>query len=121
MEFHLACFGYAGCSICDPAALALAFMPELARTQPMHIAVEYTSELTAGKSVLSYVGDSLREPDFHDQLGYDAGRWPMQWGHMIRTPPNARAVIEFDNQRFIALFVERMEQLARRRLSRRSD
>src|SRR5215212_2254356 len=30
MEFHLACFGYSGCSICDPAALALAFMPSLA-------------------------------------------------------------------------------------------
>jgi len=96
-------------------------MPELARTQPMHIAVEYTSELTAGKSVISYVGDSLREPDAHDQLGYDAERWPMQWGHMIRTPPNVRAVVEFDNQRFIALFVERMEQLARRRLDCSSD
>ncbi|HEX5691132.1 MAG TPA: nucleoside hydrolase, partial [Roseiflexaceae bacterium] len=37
IEFHLACFGYAGCSINDPAALALAFLPELARTEPMYV------------------------------------------------------------------------------------
>jgi inosine-uridine nucleoside N-ribohydrolase len=27
-------------------------------------------------------------------------------------PPNVRAVVEFDNQRFIELFLERMEALA---------
>ena len=112
IEFHEVCFGFSGCSINDPIALALAFMPDLARTQAMHVAVEYTSELTAGKSVISYVGDSLREPDAHDQLGFDAAAWPMQWGRQVRSRANVRAVVEFDSARFIALFVERMERLA---------
>ena len=115
IEFHLACFGFAGCSINDPIALALAFMPDLARTEPMHVAVEYTSELTAGKSVITYVGDIVREPDAHDMLGYNAARWPMQWERLIRSKPNVRAVVEFDNARFLAMFVERMEWLARQR------
>jgi hypothetical protein len=34
---------------------------------------------------------------------------------MIRRAPNVQAVVEFDTPRFIALFVERMQQLARAR------
>jgi purine nucleosidase len=116
IEFHEKCFGFAGCSINDPVAVALAFMPELARTEAMHVAVEYTSELTAGKSVIAYVGDSQREPDNHDQLGFDVSRWPMQWGRLVRSQPNVRAVVEFDSARFLALFVERMERMAQTRL-----
>jgi len=116
IEFHEQTFGFAGCSINDPVAVALAFMPDLARTQSMHVAVEYISELSAGKSVISYVGDHQREPDAHDQLGFDAALWPMQWGRQVRSKPNVRAVVEFDTPRFIATFVERMEQLARTRL-----
>lgn len=112
IEFHLACFGFAGCSINDPVALALVFQPDLARTQPMHVAVEYTSELTAGKSVITYVGDHAREPDMHDQLGFDTARWPMRWGQQVRSKPNVRAVVGLDHARFIELFVERIEQYA---------
>lgn len=112
IEFHEQCFGFSGCSINDPVALALSFMPELARTEPMHVAIEYTSELTAGKTVITYIGDHQREPDAHDQLGFDVARWPMQWGRQIRSKPNVRAVTEFDTQRFIAMFVERMIALA---------
>jgi purine nucleosidase len=118
IEFHEAAFGYSGCSINDPAAVALAFMPDLARTEAMHIAVEYSSELTAGKSVISYVGDHQREPDAHDQLGYDVASWPMHWGRQVRSKPNVRAVVGFDTERFIALFVERMELLARKQLGK---
>lgn len=113
IEFHLACFGFAGCSINDPVALALAFQPELARTQPMHVAIEYTSELTAGKTVITYVGDHAREPDMHDQLGFDVTAWPMRWAAQRRSKPNVRAVVELDTERFLALFVERMERLNR--------
>lgn|SRR5262249_23291818 len=115
IEFHERTFGFSGCSINDPVALALSFMPELAHTEAMHVVVEYTSELTAGKSVISYVGDHQREPDAHDQLGYDTALWPMQWGRQVRSKPNVRAVVEFDTPRFMATFVERMEQLARAR------
>ena len=113
LEFHLAAFDFAGCSINDPIALALAFRPELARTEPMHVAVEHTSELSAGKAVISYVGMAHREPDAHDVLGFDASAEPPQWRRIFRPRPNVRAVTSFDTSAFLALFVERMEQLAR--------
>jgi len=111
----VACFGYAGCSICDPAALALAFMPDLARTEPMYVSIEVASELTIGKTVIGYVGNALADPDAHDMLSFDDKDWPPHWKRMTRRAPNVQAVVEFDSQRFIALFVERMEQLARAR------
>lgn len=115
LEFHLAAFDFAGCSINDPIALALAFRPELARAEPMHVAIEHASELTAGKTVISYVGMAHREPDAHDVLGFDAAAEPPQWRRIFRPRPNVRAVTGFDTQAFLALFVERMERLSRAR------
>lgn len=112
IEFHLACFGYAGCSINDPAALALAFLPELARTEAMHVDVEFASELTSGKSVIGYAGDLRQPPAPYDLLGFDSSRWPMSWARQTRHTPNVRTVVEFDSERFVALFVERMRRLA---------
>ncbi|GAB4216714.1 MAG: nucleoside hydrolase [Roseiflexaceae bacterium] len=112
IEFHEKCFGYSGCSINDPAALALAFLPDLAETTPMRVEIEYTSELTAGKTVIGYVGEQVREPDDHDQMGFDVTRWPMAWRHRHRPIPNVRAVTAFDGPRFVELIVERLERLA---------
>jgi len=117
MEFHLACFGYAGCSINDPAALALAFMPDLARTEPMYVDIELSSELTIGKTVIGYVGNMQSDPDAHDMLGFDDAEWPPRWKRLLRRAPNVHAVVEFDSERFIALFVERLEKLAHARRS----
>jgi purine nucleosidase len=89
IEFHEAYFGYAGCSVNDPVAVALVFLPELARTESLHVDIETASELTIGKSVCDFLGKSGREP-------------------------NARVVLDFDSARFIALFVERMERFMRR-------
>lgn len=113
IEFHLGTFGFAGCSINDPVALAMAFMPDLAKTEPVHIAIEYTSELTAGKTVISYIGQSQREPDYHDISGFDTTQWPSRWRHVFRPKPNVRLVVGIDNERFLNLFVERMATLAR--------
>lgn len=115
IEFHEACFGFSGCSINDPVALAMAFDPDLAKTVPMRVEIEHASELTIGKTVIGYVGENVREPDAHDMLGFDVRRWPMGWSRMHRPAPNVRAVVELDNDRFIRLFVERMETLARAR------
>lgn len=113
IEFHEQCFGFSGCSMNDPVALALAFLPDLARTTPAHIAVEHTSELTTGRCVIGYIGDEAQPPSVHDMLGWDVGRWPYGWSRMHRPAPNAQVVTEFDSARFIALFVERMEGLAK--------
>jgi purine nucleosidase len=113
IDFHLKTFGYAGCSINDPVALALAFMPELAQLQSMHVAIEYTSELAMGKTVISYVGDADQPAGEHDMTGFDTQSWPTRWRRAFRPRPNLRAVVGFDSDRFIALFVERMQALAR--------
>jgi purine nucleosidase len=113
MEFHHASFAVAGCAINDPVALALAFMPELATTQTVRIDVEHTSELTMGKSVISYVGDTTNPPRDTDITGFDSTRWPPTWRSMHRPAANAQLVTAFDTPRFIELFVSRMEQLAR--------
>lgn len=114
IEFHELCFGFSGCCVNDPVAVALALQPDLAKTVPMHVSVEYTSELTIGRTVIGYAGETVREPDAHDMLGFDTRRWPHGWSRMHRPTPNVRAVVGFDNERFVTMFVERMEALARR-------
>jgi len=89
LEFHLREFGWAGCSINDPAALALVWWPELARTRDLYVEVELASELTLGKTVGDVTGKHGRAP-------------------------NARLVEAFDATEFIARFLRRMEDLADR-------
>lgn len=89
IEFHLTYFGFAGCSINDPAALALAFAPDLARLQALYVDVEIASETTLAKSIGDFLGKTGR-------------------------PANVQAVVEFDSTRFITLFLERMERLAQK-------
>jgi purine nucleosidase len=112
MEFHQASFGVSGCAINDPVALALAFMPELATTRAVRIDIEHTSELTMGKTVLSYVGDESHPPRDTDMTGFDSTRWPATWRSMHRPVPNVQLVTAFDTPRFIEMFVSRMEALA---------
>lgn len=110
LEFHQASFGVAGCAINDPVALALTFWPELAQTTAVHIDVEHTSELTMGKSLITYVGDTTHAPRDTDITGFN--RQLGRWQSMHRPQANARLVTEFDHEQFIARFVERMMQLA---------
>lgn len=87
IEFHQQEFGWAACSINDPAALALLWWPELARTRAVHVEVETASELTMGKTV----------GDFGGKRGL---------------PPNVRLVESFDGEAFVERFVGRMEALS---------
>lgn len=114
IEFHLGTFGYEGCSINDPVALALAFRPDLATTEAVHIAIEYNSELTIGKSVMSYIGHNNREPDEHDISGFDSKMWPAQWRRAYRPRPNVRLVTAFNTPAFIDMFVSRIVDLAQK-------
>jgi purine nucleosidase len=112
MEFHLACFGYAGCSVNDPAALVLAFAPDLAVTEPRYVDIEINSELTIGKTVIGYIGDMSTPPSDSDMLGFDDSQWPAHWRPQARRKPNVQLVTSFDTRRFITLLVERLVQLA---------
>ncbi len=86
IEFHLKQFGWAACSINDPAALALIWWPELAQTRELYMAVETTSELTMGKTVGDFKG-------------------------MLGRAPNVRLVEQFDGPEFVRRFVGRIEAL----------
>lgn len=112
LEFHLASFGVAGCAINDPVALALTFWPELAQTTDVHIDVEHVSELSMGKSIITYVGDTTHPPRDTDITGFN--RHLGRWQSMHRPAPNARLVTAFDHEAFITRFVERMRMLAMR-------
>jgi purine nucleosidase len=89
IDFHREYFGYAGCSINDPVALALAFRPELAQYSDVFVDVEIDSPKTIGKTI----ADTQ---------------------HILKREPNARLVTGFDNDAFLDLFVTRMATLAER-------
>lgn len=110
LEFHLSSFGVAGCAINDPVALALTFWPDLAQYEYVHVDVEHVSELSMGKSVITYVGDTTHPPRDTDITGFN--RSLGKWQNVYRPAPNVRLVTGFDHERFIARFVERMMQLA---------
>ncbi|HEY0603625.1 MAG TPA: nucleoside hydrolase [Herpetosiphonaceae bacterium] len=87
IDFHRNYFGYAGCSINDPCALALAFRPELAEYESVFVDVEIDSPKSMGKTM----ADTL---------------------NVWKQPPNVRLVRSFDQTAFLALFMERMTDLA---------
>lgn len=87
IDFHLRYFGYAGCSLNDPCALALVFRPELATYQSIALDVEIDSEKSIGKTMADV-------------------------NNVWQRSPNVRLVRAFDNDAFLALFMERMIALA---------
>jgi purine nucleosidase len=88
MEFHKQYFGYAGCSINDPCAVALVFQPDLAEYEDVFVDVELDGEKSVGNTIA----------DRH---------------HVWRRPPNVRLVRSFRSDAFLELFVKRMAALAK--------
>ncbi|NTW03212.1 MAG: nucleoside hydrolase [Oscillochloris sp.] len=86
MEMHRMRLGFFGCSLNDPAALALAYMPNLATTRAVNVQVELSSDLSLGKTVADFSGKTDRVP-------------------------NVRLVEEFDGDAFIEHFLVRIETL----------
>ena len=89
MEFHDEYQGIEGCVINDPLALALTFMPDLVETSPLHVTVDIHSPLSLGKTMA----------DFY---------------RMWDKAPNMQVALKVQPRRFIELFLERIENLARR-------
>lgn len=89
MEFHDEYQGIQGCVINDPLALALTFAPDLVETRPLHVTVDIHSPLSLGKTMADFYG-------------------------MWAKPPNMQVALNAQPRRFIELFLERIENLARR-------
>jgi purine nucleosidase len=88
MEFHDEYQGIQGCVINDPLALALTFAPDLVETSPLYVTVDLHSELSLGKTMA----------DFY---------------HAWSKPPNIEVALKVQPRRFIEIFLERIEALAR--------
>jgi purine nucleosidase len=89
MEFHDEYQSIEGCVINDPLALALTFAPELVETRLLHVTIDLHSPLSLGKTMA----------DFY---------------RMWDKPPNMQVALKVQPRRFIELFLERIEALARR-------
>jgi purine nucleosidase len=89
MEFHDEYQSIQGCVINDPLALALTFAPDLVETSPLYVTVDLYSELSLGKTMADF---------------YQA------WSK----PPNMGVALKVQPRRFIEIFLERIEALARR-------
>ncbi len=75
-----------GCAINDPLALALTFMPELVKVQPLYVDVDLSGGVSMGKTYA----------DFY---------------RMLDKPPNMQVAMEVRARDFIELFLERIRPL----------
>jgi pyrimidine-specific ribonucleoside hydrolase len=85
-RFHSRTYGFDGSPIHDALALAYTFKPELVRTESRHVAIECSSELTRGRTVV----DLWRRTE---------------------NEPNAHVGIEAEGRAFIELLIERLPTL----------
>jgi purine nucleosidase len=79
----------AGCRLHDPLAVAAAIDPTLLETQPMHVTVELEGRLTAGQTI-----------------GYEHSGY----GLAPKSGPNTQVALHLDNQRFMNILFETLEQ-----------
>jgi inosine-uridine nucleoside N-ribohydrolase len=85
-RFHEATYGFPGSPIHDAVAVAHVADPSLVTVADRHVAVECTSELCRGRTVV----------DLWRRTG---------------NPPNVHVGVEIDAERFLALLVERLSSL----------
>jgi purine nucleosidase len=89
MEFHDEHQSIDGCAINDPLTLALTFMPELCSYQDLYVDVD----ISTGPSLGNTFADFYR---------------------MTKKPANMKVALGVRPRDFIELFIDRMEQLARK-------
>jgi len=86
-EFHQRYDGFYGAFIHDPLAVAAALDRELVRTEPVHVDVETSGELTAGMTVAD-------------------------WRHLTGKAPNLDVAIDADVATFLDRLIDRIGALA---------
>ena len=86
MEFHAAYQGIQGCAINDPLAAAILIDPSLVTNRDYFVSVELLSPSSKAKTIADHYGS-------------------------LKKPANAKVSMEVDVERFMSLFVERMNRL----------
>jgi pyrimidine-specific ribonucleoside hydrolase len=70
-RFHADTYGFGGSPIHDAVAVAHVFRPELVQTEHRHVAIECSSELTRGRTVVDLLHRTGEEPNAHVGVGVD--------------------------------------------------
>jgi inosine-uridine nucleoside N-ribohydrolase len=70
-RFHRDTYGFGGSPIHDAVAVAHVFRPDLVQTEHRHVAIETTSELTRGRTVVDLWRRTEQEPNAHVGVAID--------------------------------------------------
>lgn len=89
IENNLKNGGDGSCALHDPLALAVAFAPDLVRTEECYVTVDLYSELSLGATIADL---RLRSP----------------------STPNMKVALDVDVERFVQLFIQRLTDLSKR-------
>jgi inosine-uridine nucleoside N-ribohydrolase len=93
-------YGAPGSPMYDPSAVAVAIDPTLVKVQPMHVDVETRGDFTRGETVGNrhgYVERNVLRGDRYVIEGVDM------------VPPNAKVCVDVEANRFLQLFVSRIQ------------
>jgi purine nucleosidase len=93
-------FGASGSPMYDPSAVAVAIDTTLVKTQPMHVDVETHGEFTRGETVGNRRGEVERNVLHGD-------RYVIEGVDLVK--PNAKVCVDVDADRFLQLFVSRIQ------------
>ena len=86
MEFHEDYQGIKGCAINDPLAAAILLDPTLVKNRDYYLTIELTSPTSKAKTIADHYG-------------------------LLKSAPNAKVSMEVDIERFMDLFINRMNRL----------
>lgn len=86
MEFHEDYQGIKGCAINDPLAAAILLDPTLVKNRDYYLTIELTSPTSKAKTIADHYG-------------------------LLKSAPNAKVSMEVDVERFMELFINRMNRL----------
>ncbi|GAC1505647.1 MAG: nucleoside hydrolase [Terriglobales bacterium] len=95
-----ATFGSAGSPMYDPSAVAVAIDPTLVKTHAMHVDVETKGEFTRGETVGNRHGEVERNILHGDRYVIEG---------VDKVEPNAKVCVDIDADRFLQLFVSRIQ------------
>jgi len=91
--------GWDGAAMYDPLAVGVVIDPTLVKWKEMHVDVETKGDYTRGETVANRLGaneKNVLHGDHYEIEGYEVLK------------PNARVVLSSDAERFLAMFIERL-------------
>jgi inosine-uridine nucleoside N-ribohydrolase len=92
--------GWSGAAMYDPLAVAIAMDPTVGTLKDMHVDVETKGEFTRGETVANRMGSDENNVLHGDHYEIEG---------VVKLKPNARVCLASDRDRFLQLFVSRIQ------------